>query len=254
MPELGELTRALNDDLNGVRWPEAPRIRERGRQRQRRGRLLAVAVVAAVAVTGIGAAGLTHPSTGSQHPAAPGASDQVEDDPQVDTSAVELAVMVRAVLDPENIGPDTVHMVGSSGEAQLGACAHAVPLGVPDQLQSVEAWFTESADRQVDEEIVAYRPGSAIVSIRDDLPAQLADSCKDTYTPVASGFAGDESKMVALQAPSMPPRVEVFVASRDFLIWLRLAGPFDDIQGKGRQLAQIAVAKLDCAITGQATC
>jgi len=52
----------------------------------------------------------------------------------------------------------------------------------------------------------------------------------------------------------MPPRVEVFVASRDYLIWLRVAGSFANLHDYARQLAQRAVERLDCSITGRTTC
>jgi len=198
MPELGELTRALNDDLCGVRWPEAPRIRERGRQRQRRGRLLAVAVVAAVAVTGIGAAGLTQPPARPLHPASPGVPSQ--DDPQVDTSAVAFAVMANSVLDPQDIRPGAVREFGGSGQLPLAGCSNDTMLAAPDFLLNLQVWFTVPAGGQVDEEITSYRPDSAIVGIRDDLAGRLAGSCKDDYTSVASGFAGDASQMIAVQA------------------------------------------------------
>jgi hypothetical protein len=261
MPELAELTRAMNDDLNGVRWAQAPQIRGRGQQRQRRGRLLAAAIVA-VALVGIGAVGLAQPSTSTQHPAGPGSASPVDSaNLPLDTSAVEWSVMIGARLAPRDIAADAVQRTGSSGESALGACRPAtssapqdMPLAVEDILGSVLSWDTTPAGGQVDEQITWYRPGSALAGIRYDLEDLLAGQCKATYSLVASGFVGEESRMIAVQAPSMPPRVEVFVAARDFLIWLRVAGPFDNLHDYARQLAQRAVAKLDCSITGQSTC
>ncbi len=244
MPELDELTRALDADLVAVRWHSPAQVRARGDRRSRTSRLVGVGLAGCLLAGSVLAVTLG-PGDGRPATALPAG-------PVVDESGL-LAAMLDAHLVGTGFGPvpdgDPDH---PGAPMPLAACRDdALLAAYTDGVQATVSYVSSTQDGRFDERITAY-PHLDVARLVRQLPDRIADACPDTYDRHAAD-ADDQVALILQQHPDGQGVFEVFIPVGGYLVWLRIVTPVDYLSAAGNSavvLTERARQKAQCVVLG----
>ncbi len=256
MADLAGCADSLRHDLATVPGPDPRQVRRAGGRRTALIRLGVAALVAALVLAGGLVSGL------AMRPPALSAA------PPTPAVVVPPTGVRRLLLTPADLGYGFRSIAPTfeppaAGAGPLGSCHYSTLPAAVYSGQITIAGYRRPGGGEVTEWLVDYRPGGAIIGIRDEIRERVdnPDECGSDYRLIAGTLdVGDASILLAELTGPTPPAdaavgtYEAFVAQDDYLIWVRVAVDLPGVAGAeyARQVAGKAAARVRCALRAPA--